>query len=175
MSLSKRRFKKCALPKEQNIIEKTLGHSGKQTLQSLTFPSIKVKVTISCLGILHICNLWILIVIYLVGRNFYLRGFFAVKVDESDVIVGTPECFNIQTRHKFENFCLFPSNSTYSIQNQVRYQFSMSITVCFRYEQIPTVTSLQPTLIAKKSAKIRFSTDKIYYNFSQEYPKITNM
>ena len=27
----------------------------------------------------------------------------------------------------------------------------------------------------KKSTKIKFSTDKIYYNFSQEYPKITNM
>ena len=37
------------------------------------------KVPISCLGILHICNLWILlrkIVIYLVGRKFYLRGLF---------------------------------------------------------------------------------------------------
>ena len=75
-----------------------------------------IKVPISCLGILHICNLWILlrkIVIYLVGRKFYLRGlFFAVKVDGSDVIVGTPECFNIQTRYKFENFCLFALNST---------------------------------------------------------------
>ena len=28
---------------------------------------------------------------------------------------------------------------------------------------------------SKKSTKITFSTDKIYYNFSQEYPKITNM
>ena len=105
------------------------------------------KVPISCLGILHICNLWILlrkIVIYLVGRKFYLRGlFFAVKVDGSDVIVGTPECFNIQARHKFENFCLFSLNSTYSNQNQVRY-FQMSKTVSFRYKRIPTVTSLQP-------------------------------
>ena len=46
---------------------------------------------------------------------------FVVNVDRSDVIVGTPECFNIQTRHKFANFCLFSLNSTYSIQNQVRY------------------------------------------------------
>ena len=38
-----------------------------------------------------------------------------------------------------------------------------------------TVTSLQPTSRAKKSAKIKFSADKIYYDFSQEYPKITNM
>ena len=43
--------------------------------------------------------------------------FFAVKIDGSDVTVGTPECLNIPT----------------------------------------------------------FSADKIYYNFSQEYPKITNI
>ena len=39
-------------------------------------------IIISCLGILHICNLWILlrkIVIYLVGRKFYLRGRFFGK------------------------------------------------------------------------------------------------
>ena len=45
------------------------------------------KVPISCVGILHICNLWILlrkIVIYLVGRKFYLRG---LSVDGSDVTV----------------------------------------------------------------------------------------
>ena len=38
-----------------------------------------VKVPISCLGILHIYNFWILmrkIVIYLLGRTFYLRGNF---------------------------------------------------------------------------------------------------
>ena len=46
---------------------------------------------------------------------------FAVKVNGSDVIAGTPECFNIQTRHKFNNFCLFSLNSTYSIQNKVKY------------------------------------------------------
>ena len=48
-----------------------------------------------------------------------LWTFFAVEVDGSDVTVGTPECLNIQTRHKFENFCLFSLNITYSIQNQV--------------------------------------------------------
>ena len=41
----------------------------------------------------------------------------------------------------------------------------MSITVCFHYKQIPTVMSLQPTSTVKKSAKIKFSADKIYYNF----------
>ena len=87
-------------------------------------PDRHFKRPISCLGILHICNLWILlrkIEIYLVGRRFYLRVFFAVKVEESEVIVGTPECYNIQTRRKFEKFRLFSLNSTYSIQNQVRY------------------------------------------------------
>ena len=60
-----------------------------------------LTVSISYLGILYICILWIIlrkIVIYLVGRTFYLRGFLAVKVDGSDVIVGSPVYFNIQTR-----------------------------------------------------------------------------
>ena len=43
------------------------------------------------------------------------------------------------------------------------------------YETDSWVTSLPSTLTAKKSTKIKFSTDKIYYNFSQEYPKITNV
>ena len=45
----------------------------------------------------------------------------------------------------------------------------------FSYTQIPAMTSLPSTLTAKKSMKIKFSADKIYYNFSQENPKITNM
>ena len=40
--------------------------------------------------------------------------------------------------------------------------------------QIPGLTSLPSTSTAKKSAKITFSADKIYYNLSQEYPNITN-
>ena len=47
------------------------------------------KVPISCLRILHICNLWILlrkIVIYLVGRKCHLRGLFLLT--ESDVKAG---------------------------------------------------------------------------------------
>ena len=128
--------------------------------------SLDVSQPLNALKVPISYNLWILlrkIVIYLVGRKFYLRGFFAVKVDGSDVIVGIPECFNIQTRHKFENFCIFSLNSTYSIQNEVR------------DKQIPIVTSLQPTSTAKTSTKIIFSSNKIYYNFSQGYPKITNM
>ena len=72
------------------------------------------------------CNLWIRlrkIVIYLVDRKFYLRRFFALNVDGSDgnpeICLITPGCFNILTSHGFENFCLFLSNSTYSVQNEV--------------------------------------------------------
>ena len=39
--------------------------------------------------------------------------------------------------------------------------------------QIPGLTSLSSTLTAKKSMKMEFSADKIYYNFFQENPKIT--
>ena len=41
--------------------------------------------------------------------------------------------------------------------------------------QIPGLTSLPLTLTAKKSSKIKFSAAKIYYNFSHEHPKISNM
>ena len=41
--------------------------------------------------------------------------------------------------------------------------------------KIPGLTSLPSTLTAKKSMKMKFSVDKIYYNFSQENSKITNM
>ena len=41
--------------------------------------------------------------------------------------------------------------------------------------QIPGLTSLPSTLIAKKSIKMKFLADKIYYNFSQENSKITNI
>ena len=41
--------------------------------------------------------------------------------------------------------------------------------------QIPGLTSLPLTLTAKKSLKIKFSADKIHYNFSHEHPKISNM
>ena len=41
--------------------------------------------------------------------------------------------------------------------------------------QIPDLTSLPSTLTAKKSMKTTFSSDKIYYNFSQKNPKITDI
>ena len=53
--------------------------SIRMTIKMKTRMKITIKVPISCLEILHICNLWILlrkIVIYLVGRKFYLRGLF---------------------------------------------------------------------------------------------------
>ena len=61
-------------------------------LAGSTQGKIQFKVPISCLGILHICNLWI---IYLVGRKFYLRGFFAVKFKGSDVNPGI--CVKVKT------------------------------------------------------------------------------
>ena len=41
----------------------------------------------------------------------------------------------------------------------------------FSYRQIPWLTSLPSTLTAKKSMTMKFSADKIYYNFSQENSK----
>ena len=41
--------------------------------------------------------------------------------------------------------------------------------------QIPAMKSLPSTLTARKSMNMIFSSDKIYYNFSQENPKITNI
>ena len=41
--------------------------------------------------------------------------------------------------------------------------------------QIPDLTSLPSTLAAKKYMKTTFSSDKIYYNFSQKNPKITDI
>ena len=90
---------------------------------NLTFSkSMEVKVSIPLSRVFHqesilnICNLWILlrkIVIYLVGGKFCREDFYCCK---RDVILGicfiTPACFNIQTCHEFENFCLFTSNST---------------------------------------------------------------
>ena len=44
----------------------------------------------------------------------------------------------------------------------------------FSYRQIPWLTSFPSTLTVKKFLKMKFSADKIHYNFSQENPKITN-
>ena len=41
--------------------------------------------------------------------------------------------------------------------------------------QIPDLPSLPSTLTAKKSMKTTFSSGKIYYNFSEENPKITDI
>ena len=38
-----------------------------------------------------------------------------------------------------------------------------------------TIYGLEFALTAKKSTKMTFSSDKIYYNFSQKNPKITNI
>ena len=45
----------------------------------------------------------------------------------------------------------------------------------FSYREIPAMTSLPSSLTSKKSTKMTFSSDKMYYIFSQENPKITNI
>ena len=42
----------------------------------------------------------------------------------------------------------------------------------FSYRQISWLTSIPSTLTVKKSMKMKFSADKMHYNFSQENPKI---
>ena len=57
--------------------------------------------------ILHICNISILlkrIVIYLVGRRFYLRGLFAVKFNGNDVNLGI--CVIVKIYSYTENISL---------------------------------------------------------------------
>ena len=52
--------------------------SGFNTARKVSRSSL-VKVRITSMGILNICNLWILLrksVIHFVGRKFYLRGLF---------------------------------------------------------------------------------------------------
>ena len=41
--------------------------------------------------------------------------------------------------------------------------------------QVPDWMSLPSTLTAKKFMKTTFSSNKIYYNFSEENPKITDI
>ena len=43
------------------------------------------------------------------------------------------------------------------------------------FAHIPGLMSLPLILTAKKSSKIKFSADEIYYDFSLEHPKIPNM
>ena len=86
----------------------------------------------------------------------------------------------MHTRHKFEIFCLFSLNSIYLfnlIQNQVRYfQYVYNCVFSIHYKQIPTVTLLQPTLTAKKSAKITFLADNFgWVSKDYKYAKFRNM
>ena len=88
------------------------------------------KVPISCLGILHIYDLWILlkkIAIYLVGRKCYLRGLFC--------------CWSWRKwrqprnlSHNCREFWIFKR-----VMDPIRFKtkwyiFSMSITACFHYK-----------------------------------------
>ena len=136
-----------------------------------------LKVPISCLGILHICNLWILlrkIVIYLVDQKCYLRGLFCCwsrrKWRHSrNLLIAKTHSYRHTENIPFD----FESNRYYSMKIN---KFSNLLRVCIlKHSGVPTMTSLPSTLTARKSTNINFSIDKIYYNFSQEYPKITNI
>ena len=72
-------------------------------------------------------------------ENFIFVDLFAVKVDGSDVIVGTPECFN---KHAISLRISVYFHWMVPIRFRIKWDiFSVSITVCFRYKQIPTMTS----------------------------------
>ena len=81
------------------------------------------QVPIMSVGILHICNLWILRrkIVISSAKNFIFIDFFAVKVDGSAGICK--EVF----------------------------------------------------MSTEKSMKMKFSADKVYYNYSQQNRKITNI
>ena len=88
---------------------------------------------VNLLRILHICNLWILlrkIVIYLVGRKFCLRRFFAVKIKESDlnpgiyVLVKTRYyryAENISLDSELNRYCLMKINRNSQIHGSFVY------------------------------------------------------
>ena len=98
-------------------------------------PSVsQLKVPITFMGILNICNLWILlrkIVIYISCR---------MKMSSSWI------------------FLLLKLTEITSTQEYVKR---------FSYTQIPGFDVTLANLTAKKSMKMTFSADKIYYNFSQ--------
>ena len=87
---------------------------------------------------------------------------------------------------KEENPCITPSKESNELfericAKQLIEKVKMPLTSTkvyvkrFSYRQIPWLTSLPSTLTAKKSMKMKFSVDKIYYNFSRGNSKITNM
>ena len=96
--------------------------------------------------------------------------FFAVKLNGSDVNQGI--CFIVKTRS-------YRHTENISLGSEPK-KFSYSRLVCILkhpgvMRQIPGVKSLPSTSKAKKSTKITFSADKIYYINVVEYPKIINM
>ena len=116
-------------------------------------------------------NLWIIlrqIVIYLAGRKCYLRGLFCCYVNGSDVppdiCPTTLVCFNIQTSHGFENFCLLSSNSTYSFRIKW-YNLNMCLTACFHYIKM----SLLLTLYLKGNFPASMSSDYCMYIYRPWY------
>ena len=86
------------------------------------------------------------------------------------VIFGFPsENGNISCRTKMSSSCTFLLLKFTEVTSN-RESLYMKTS-----SQIPNLTSLPSTLTAKKSMKTTFSSDKIYYNFSQKNPKITDI
>ena len=76
----------CSCNQPLRYYEFAMSITNFQILQALFLKCLSPS-----MGILNICNLWILlrkIVIYLVGRKCHLHGRFAVKVDGNDVNPG---------------------------------------------------------------------------------------
>ena len=131
----------------------------------LTFPFptsglSMIKVPISCLGILHICNLWMLlrkVVIYLVRGKFYLRGLRALLLKVTEVTSTQESVF--LWKHAVIDI-LYWKYITWFWTEWVLFdvnkqKFSNSWLVCTLKhpgvtKQIPGLTALPSTLTAKK-------------------------
>ena len=84
----------------------------------------------------------------------------------------TSRVFKYTKRYKFENFCLFSLNSTYSIQNQVKYfqnVYNECVFSTFRFKQIATVTSLQHQKVRKDKILCRQDILRFFSGVSKDY------
>ena len=101
------------------------------------------------------------IVIYLVGRKFYLHGLSFLLLKLNGICLITTVCFNIQTSHGFENLCLFSSNRFGSESSDI---FSVCLQLrVFTITQIPGLTSLP---LEKDHEDKIFGRQDILYFFS---------
>ena len=137
-----------------------------------------LKVSMSWLGILHIHNIWnpvIRIAIYLVVRKCYLRGLLTeVTLNQESVLQWIHAVIYILKIYHLI------WNRIGTIFDENKQKFLNPWLVCILKHrgvtrQLPGLTSLPLTVTAKKSTKITFSNDKIYFNFYHRVPNIINM